>query len=79
MQYIIPSFILKGLRSLEGIGHSQLHFESSLRCSTAFPASLLFFSKKKTREKRALVSKLCRVRARASSGRREENKDVGRE
>ncbi len=49
--------------------------ESSLKSSTAFKASL----QKKTREKRALSSQLCRVRARASSGRREESKDVGRE
>jgi hypothetical protein len=47
----------------------------SFECRAAFKASF----KKNKREKRALASQLCRVRARASSGRREESKDVGRE
>ncbi len=34
------------------------------------------FSSKKTRGKRALASQLCRVRASASSGRREESKEA---
>ena len=44
--------------------------ESSLKCITAFKASF----QKKTRGKRALVSQLCRVRARTNTGRREESK-----
>jgi hypothetical protein len=47
----------------------------SFECRAAYKASF----KKNKREKLALALQLCRVRARASSGRREESKDVGRE
>ena len=47
--------------------------ESSRKCSTAFKKASF---RKKVRGKRALVSQLCRVRARASTGRSEESKEV---
>ena len=60
--WVVATQVRASLTIFELASVTQSGLESSLQCSTAFKASFY----KKTRNKRALASQLCRVRARAS-------------